>query len=87
VVIKSESSGCTRQQERDRGVAGSSGSPHGSFSSRSQLRQAKDLSRFTKNDPAGEVIFAAASTLIHQAFNGLLNMNRVFFRLRHQYQK
>src|SRR6266566_6935789 len=42
--------------------------------------------RITKRDPAGEVIFAAASTLTHRVFNGLPNMHRVYFRLRHQYQ-
>jgi hypothetical protein len=34
----------------------------------------------------GEVIFATASTLTHQVFDGLPNMNRVCFRLRQQYQ-
>jgi len=34
---------------------------------------------------AGEVIFAAASTLIYQVFNGVPNMNRVYLRLRQQY--
>jgi hypothetical protein len=40
-----------------------------------------------KSDTAGEVIFAPASTLTHQVFNGPPNMNRAYFRLRHQYQK
>jgi hypothetical protein len=35
---------------------------------------------------AGEVIFAAASTPTHQVFNGVANMDRVYFRLRQQYQ-
>jgi hypothetical protein len=43
--------------------------------------------RLTKNDNAGEVNFAAASTPTYQVFNGVTNMNRVYFRLRHQYQK
>jgi hypothetical protein len=32
--------------------------------------------RFTKSDPAGEVMSAAASMLTHQVFNSLQNMNR-----------
>jgi hypothetical protein len=36
-------------------------------------------------DTAGEVLFATASTLTHQVFNGVLHMNRVYFRLRQQY--
>jgi len=38
----------------------------------------------TASDTNGEVIFAAASTLTHQVFNGSPNMNRAYFRLRHQ---
>jgi hypothetical protein len=37
-------------------------------------------------DTAGEVFFAPASTLTHQVFIGLPNMNRGYFGLRHQYQ-
>ena len=32
----------------------------------------------------GEVIFAAASTLTHQVFNGPPHMNRTYCKLRHQ---
>jgi hypothetical protein len=40
---------------------------------------------FTKSDTTGEVIFTTASTLTHQVFNGLPNMNRAHFRLCQQY--
>jgi hypothetical protein len=36
-------------------------------------------------DTAGEVIFATVSTLTHQVFIGLPNMNHAYFRLRQQY--
>jgi hypothetical protein len=42
---------------------------------------------FSKCDTDGEVIFATASTLTHQVFNSLPNINRAYFRLRQQYQK
>jgi hypothetical protein len=34
---------------------------------------------------AGEVIFAAVSTLTQTVFNGVPNMNRLYSRLRQQY--
>jgi hypothetical protein len=37
-------------------------------------------------DTDGEVIFATTCTVIHQVFNGLPNMSRTYFRLRHQYR-
>jgi hypothetical protein len=40
---------------------------------------------FVTFDTDGEVIFVAASTPTHRVFNGLPNMHRVYFRLRHQY--
>jgi membrane glycosyltransferase len=48
---------------------------------------AKTFWLFVIFDTDGEVICAAASTLTHQVFNGVPHMNRVYFRLRHQYQK
>jgi hypothetical protein len=42
---------------------------------------------FRTFDTDGEVFFATASTLTHQVFIGLPNMNRGYFGLRHQYQK
>jgi hypothetical protein len=41
----------------------------------------------TKSDTDGEVSFAGISTLTNPVFRLVLNVHRVFFRLRHQYQK
>jgi hypothetical protein len=37
-------------------------------------------------DTAGEVLFAMASALTHQVFNGLPNVDSAYCRLRQQYQ-
>jgi hypothetical protein len=41
----------------------------------------------TKNDTDGEVIFAGIYPLIKPVFRFVPNVNRAYFRLRHQYQK
>jgi hypothetical protein len=65
-------------------VAVSQRSPH--IISNDIVRLCPAPPSLTKTDTDGEVIFAAVSTLTHQVFNGLPNMNRTYFGLRHQYQ-
>jgi hypothetical protein len=40
----------------------------------------------TKTDTDGEVIFAGIYPLINPVFRFVPNVNRAYFRLRHQYQ-
>jgi hypothetical protein len=43
------------------------------------------LNHVTKNDTDGEVSFAGISTLTNPVFRLVLNVNRAYVRLRHQY--
>jgi hypothetical protein len=51
------------------------------------LRKRLDVLCVTKNDTAGEVMFAGSSTLTHRVFEDRPNVNHAYVRLRQRYQK